>query len=223
MTRVTVIATLSAALMFGLLIPAGPARAAECPGDDDAPYDIDLDVDTPNARLHHDRSISELGRMTIHSPRGRILGLAKTALEFGWRVSFGSETLGEGNCVWVSGLRLIVKYPTPDIYVAREYRKGSCQYRTILDHEAQHVRISKATIKRYLPRLHMLLTSLRIPTPRRPVYVTSTKRGEARLHALMRDLVEPVYREMAVALANAQANLDSPASYQRYRRRCRKW
>ena len=261
MTRAGVIVSLGAALMFGLLVPAGPARSAECPGDDDAPYDIDLDIDTPNARLHHDRSISELGQMTIHSPRGRILGLAKTALDFSWRVSFGAESLDEGHCVWVSGLHLTARYPTPDIYVAREYRKGSCQYRTILDHEAQHVQISKATIQRYLPRLHMLLTSLRIPTARRPVYdheaqhvqiskatiqrylprlhmlltslriptarrpvyVTSTKRGKARLRALMQDLVEPVYREMAVALAKAQANLDSPASYKRYFRRCRKW
>lgn len=223
MTRAGVIVSLGAALMFGLLVPAGPARSAECPGDDDAPYDIDLDIDTPNARLHHDRSISELGQMTIHSPRGRILGLAKTALDFSWRVSFGAESLDEGHCVWVSGLHLTARYPIPDIYVAREYRKGSCQYRTILDHEAQHVQISKATIQRYLPRLHMLLTSLRIPTARRPVYVTSTKRGKARLRALMQDLVEPVYREMAVALAKAQANLDSPASYKRYFRRCRKW
>lgn len=212
------------AVVFTLLMANAPARAEpECPGSPDIPYDIELEVDTPAARIHHDRSIADLGRLTVHGPGSRILGLARTGLDFGWNVGFESVPQGEGFCFWVESVRLTTRHLSPDIYVARKYRRGGCQYRAILAHERRHIRTSRDLINRYRPRLNMVLTSLRIPTGRRPVYVTSRAEAKAKLRALMADLAEPVYREMAAQLAKAQAKLDSPASYRRLFKMCKSW
>ncbi len=212
------------AVACALLMANGPAHAEpECAGSPDIPYDIELVVDTPTARIHHDRSIADLGRLTVHGPGSRILGLAKTGLDFGWYVGFESVPKGEGFCLWVARVRLTARHASPDIYVARKYRRGGCQYRAVLAHERQHIRASRELINRYRPRLNMALTSLRIPTGRRPVYVTSREEAKAKLRALMADLAEPVYREMTAQLAKAQATLDSPASYRRLFKMCQSW
>ena len=132
-----------------LLMANAPARAEpECAGSPDLPYDIDLQVDTPTARIHHDRSIADLGRLTVHGPGSRILGLAKTGLDFGWDVGFESEPKGDGFCFWVESVRLTARHASPGIYVAREYRRGGCQYRAVLAHEQQHIRTSRDLINR---------------------------------------------------------------------------
>jgi len=206
-----------------VLVSSAAMAAAECRGDRKIDYDIELEIDIPEARLHHDLSVAQLGRMAIHGPRERVLGLADVGLDFGWSVGFEWRQWGEGFCFWVRRTELTIRNPSPDIYIAREYRRGTCPYRTVLAHERQHIRISKELIDRYIPRLRWVLTSLRIPTGERPVFVTSAEDAKPEIAALMKELAEPLFQEMAKALREAQAKIDSPASYRRLRKACRNW
>ncbi len=213
-----------AALLVATALGARPASAAEvCPGSREIAYDIELEIDIPQARLHHDRSIAELGRMAVHGPRRRILGLADGGLDFGWRVGFEWRPQGAAFCFWVRRTVLTIRHPSPDIYVAREYRRGGCKYRAILAHERQHIRTSRELINRYLPRLRWVLTSLRIPTGERPLLVGSPEAAKSQVEALMKELAEPLFREMIAALRKAQAKIDSPASYRRLHKKCKRW
>lgn len=207
-----------------MLLAATRALAAtDCPGDPDIDHDIALEIDIPEPRLHHDLGIADLGQMALHGPRQRVLGLADTGLEFGWGVRFEWQARGDGFCFWVRRTELTIRHPSPDIYVAREYRRGSCPYRAILSHERRHMSISRDQINRYLPRLRWVLTSLRIPTGERPVFVASPEAAKTEVRALMKELAEPLFQEMGRALRAAQAKLDSPASYRRLRQACKNW
>jgi hypothetical protein len=212
---------------FAVVLPltALPAAAA-CVGTRDIPYDIDLALDMPKPRLHRDRSIAELGEMHLHGAAGRVLGLTETNLEVAWHVGFEFRPDAEapGNhCLWVRRVAIEVRHPAPDVYVAREYAPGSCPYRAILAHEQAHVDAVRDTVNRFTPRLRWVLTSLRIPTGRRPISVDSPEAGQARLEALMKELADPVIAEMAAALRAIHERLDSPAGYREVRKRCRNW
>ncbi len=211
------------AVLLAMATFGAPAAAQECAGSREFPYDIELKIDIAEPRLHHDLGIAELDRKARHRPGSRVLGLADIALEFGWAVRFEWQAQGAGYCFWVRRTELSVRHPSPDIYVAREYRRGSCPYRAILAHERQHMSASREQIDRYLPRLRWVLTSLRIPTGERPIFVTSPDAAKTEVRALMKDLAEPLFREMSQALRAAQAKLDSPASYRRLRRKCKRW
>jgi hypothetical protein len=215
--------SLFATTLAAMLALVGPAWAQECPGSHEIPHDIALEIDIPEPRLHHDLGIADLGRRALHGPGQRVLGLADTGLEFGWGVRFEWQPRGEGFCFWVRHTELTIRHPSPDIYVAREYRRGSCPYRAILSHERQHMSISRDQINRYLPRLRWVLTSLRIPTGERPVFVTSAEAAKTEVRALMKELAEPLFQEMGRALRAAQAELDSAASYRRLRKACKNW
>ncbi len=197
--------------------------ASDCPGDPAIGYDIELKIDIPEPRLHHNLGTAELDRRAPHGPGTRVLGLADTGLEFGWAVRFEWQPQGAGSCFWVRRTELAIRHPSPDIYVAREYRRGSCPYRAILAHERQHMSTSRAQINRFLPRLRWVLTSLRIPTGGRPIFVSSAEAAKTEVRALMKELAEPLFREIGQALRAAQAKLDSAASYRRLRKACKNW
>ncbi len=211
------------AAVLSLMAATEVLAASDCPGDPAIGHDIELDIDIPEPRLHHDLGIAELDRRAPHGPRQRVLGLADTGLEFGWSVRFEWQPRSAGFCFWVRRTKLAIRHPSPDIYVAREYRRGSCPYRAILAHERQHMRISREQIDRYIPRLRWVLTSLRIPTGERPLFVTSAEAAKAEVRSLMKELAEPLFREMGQALRAAQAKLDSPASYRRLRKSSKRW
>jgi len=208
---------------LSLMASTEAVAATECPGNPDIDHEIELVIDIPEPRLHHDLGIAELGRNAPHVSSGRVLGLADTGLEFGWGVRFEWQAWDDGFCFWVRRTELMIRHPSPDIYVAREYRRGSCPYRAILAHERQHISISREQINRYLPRLRWVLTSLQIPTGERPIFVDSAEVAKRDIRALMKDLAEPLFQEMIAALRAAQAELDSVASYRRLRKACNSW
>ena len=213
----------AAVACWAMVAPGDAAWAQACSGSREIPYDIDLKIDIPKPRIHHDRGLDELGRMAPHGQGRKVLGLANAGLDFGWRVGFEWQPRGEDFCFWVRRTVLTIRHPSPDIYVAREYRRGTCPYRAILAHEQQHIRASRELIERYIPRLRWVLTSLQIPTGERPVLAASPEAAKSEVRALMKGLAEPLFREMSKALREAQARIDSPASYRRLRKTCRNW
>jgi hypothetical protein len=199
------------------------AAPPECPADLDRPYKLEMHLDIPRARLHEDHGIDDLSEMSFHGPKARVLGLTNTELEFGWHVQFAAVPVGNAYCFWVDRVDLSLGYPSPDIYVAREYRPGSCPYRAVLQHEEEHVAITRRIMEHYAPRLETALTSLLIPTGTRPKVVDSAEDAKGEMQALMKELVDPIYREMMAKLRQAHGELDSPRSYREARKRCPQW
>jgi hypothetical protein len=189
----------------------------------DTGYKQELRVETPRPKLHRNRSIKELGRMFGHRKKGNVLGLTQTQLDFGWETHIRSYREGGSYCFWIAGLTLTARYPTPDIYVAKEHFPGTCPYRAILRHEEEHVRRTRETIKRFEPRLRQALTSLRLPTWRRPWLVADTGAAQKQLKDLVNELVEPIYKQIASVLEKEHAALDSERSYRRVFRKCSDW
>ena len=53
-----------------------------------------------------------------------------------------------GYCVYLDEVKADFGFEKFDVYIGREYQRGSCEYRTILDHENEHVAINNATVSR---------------------------------------------------------------------------
>jgi TPR repeat protein len=203
--------------------PNRKSERAECPGKQGIPYHADVSIDIPPATLHHTLSIAELGELSFHGPRKRVLGLAKIDLQLGWNVEFAAKPCGDRYCLWVKRADLALRYKTHDIYVAREYDPDTCAYQVVLEHEKEHVRVTRAILENYGPTLESLLTSPLVPTGARPTVVDRPGEVEAEVRALMAELVHPVYEEMIARLGEAQAKLDSPEEYRRTFQLCRNW
>lgn len=51
-------------------------------------------------------------------------------------------------CYWVDEINFLWVFQ-PTIYIAKEYKKGSCKYNVIIDHERQHVEIDIRVLTKY--------------------------------------------------------------------------
>ena len=195
----------------------------KCPIFAKAPYDVNVKIEVPGAPINHSLSIRQLGRLTPHGPGSQILGLTSYPLEIKTAARYSYVRVGKTYCFFVTGIDVTLRYPSMDIYVAKEYRPGSCPYHEILLHEEDHVRVARASLELYAPKVRKALTSYLIPTGLEPVVVSSPTDAKQRMEGLSQKLLTPVYQEMMDALRKDQAALDTPGEYRRIRQRCRRW
>ncbi len=200
-----------------------PTTGLRCPRSPRAPYEVNVRIEIPPVPVNHEFGIAELGALSFHRPRARVLGLAKGSLQIKTSARFSAAPSGDGFCFWVTAVDVTLSYLTMEVYVAKEYGPRTCPYRVILEHEKEHVRAARRNLRRYAPRVRSALTSLLIPTGREPVAVASPEDAEREVQALSRELLEPVYEKMIESLHRSQAALDTPEQYRRVRRRCRRW
>ncbi len=191
----------------------------KCPGSPDTPYEVKVRMEFPPASINHDLSIEKLTGGFHGNVRGMMVGRG----EVKFATEYSVVPFGNKFCFWVQSIPVTLRYPSIKIYIAKKYDTRSCQYRAILDHEKDHVRVARDNLERYAPRMRSALTSLLIPTGRAPEVVASPEQAKREVDALARKLLGPVVKYMFADLHKAQAAVDSPESYRRLFRRCRNW
>lgn len=188
-----------------------------------APYDINVKIMFPKPRIDHGHSIAQLGRISGLGHNVRALGLMKPDLVIETRPKAQGLPLGNRFCFWITGFDVKLRYRRVDVFVAKEYPLGSCQYKAILEHEEEHVRVSRQNLEEFAPRIRRALTSLLIPTGQQPAKVVSADAARKNVKTISDELLQPVYKEMMAALVRAQKGVDTPEEYARVQRKCRHW
>ena len=215
----------TATIFASLALSDTDARSDErCPPYDDGPgYGANVQVEIPKAKLDRSRSRNQLTGFSPHGRGVQVLGLTRAGYELSTTSNYAYYQVDGGNCFWVDNVDVVLRYQSMDVYVAKEYRPGSCACRAILAHEQQHVDIARSFVQRYRPCIRSALTSLRIPTARAPSFADSIDRAQARSNSLLQELLQPVYRQLERSMDVAQAEIDTPQAYRRVLRQCADW
>lgn len=111
-------------------------------------------------RYHYNRSSAELSGYHIDTTFARaagetytVGGLTQGKLTISRNMEFALQRLPGGNaCLTVTRVQITVDY-TPDVFIAREYRPGTCRYNVTMEHEVQHVNIDIYTLNEFIPRI----------------------------------------------------------------------
>jgi hypothetical protein len=200
------------------------ARPGSCmSGMPDAPFHVDVKIDFPPVKFSHSRSIAELGKISGRGHHRRILGLMKPDIRLKTLPKSEGMSKGGQHCFWITGFEIVLRYAEIEVYVAREYPVGSCQYNAIYAHEMQHVAVARRNLEIYAPRIRAALESGSVPTAQTPIIVASAADAARDVQAISNENVQPVYRAMLRDLRAAQAIVDSPMSYASVFRKCPKW
>jgi hypothetical protein len=202
---------------------AAPRPGSCMSGMPDAQFHVDVKIDFPPVKFSHSRSISELGQISGRGHHRRILGLMKPDFRLRTLPKSASMSKGGQYCFWINGFEIELRYEEVEVYVAREYPEGSCQYDAIYAHEMQHVEVARRNLEIYAPRIRAALESGSVPTAQTPIIVASAAAAARDIQAISNENVTPVYRAMLRDLRAAQALVDSPASYASVFRKCSKW
>ena len=179
--------------------------------------DYDLSVTQPQLRRLANRSAS-----SRVSPNERALGLTSSGHSVAYQTKSQVARLGRNRyCARIQTADVEILVTRLKVYILNKYRRGSCQYAAILDHEHEHVAAfqnSIATLERaFNDRIWRIVKNLS------PAFGTSSKiasQGALRnLGARLNRIKSPIERRMITH--NRQ--IDTPLSYQRLVQQCSKW
>jgi hypothetical protein len=126
--------------------------------------------------------------------------------------------------MWVENLRVEFSYNTVNVYVTSNYAVESCEYQVALEHENRHVAIHRRVYGEYQQVLKDTVGhSTAIPLAGRPITVPSVERGKEIISKIISNVTDPVFEKYKQALTEEQAAIDTKASYEGLKERCRNW
>ena len=218
----------SLALLVVFAFTAVPARAAQqCAPHRDA-ITLNFKTLSPAAGYNNRLSIQGIRNMfgshteAVLGPHERALGITYAESTFGAEAKSDATSARGGYCVYLNSLDVQFGWKRMQVFVASEFQPSTCEYRSVLDHENQHVSINNGALKDFAPRFRAEVE--KILCAQQPVFVAGNpERG-------MDIALESVDRGMSELLAQFQdlmaarnAPLDSAHNYAATGKLCQNW
>ena len=167
-------------------------------------------------------SSMHLGGSTSHT--SRVLGLAGGPLGTKFSVDFEAvEVAKKLYCLRAKKIKAYF-FAKPKIYIASNFKRGSCEYNKVLKHETEHVTILKRAHKEYTPkyRHHLRKLSYNIPTLS-PTKLIDVNKQKDLLVAELNKEMSAYLSVITKDISKRQAVIDTPEEYARVYSKCKRW
>ena len=206
--------------------PAVAAAANSCPP---SRKPITLNFVTKSEAPIYNNNLNVTGIRNLFATRGmNIAGVHSRALGITYVqsiLSLQASTLvkpqGRGFCVYLDTVDGEFGWDRMEVYVASEYKPGGCEYRTILDHENQHVAINRATLRETAPLMRARLEA--ILRDQQPLFVTnegsSAEQALTAIHTRMSGGLDQFQQSMN----SRNAGIDTDSNYGALAQMCDGW
>ena len=146
-------------------------------------------------------------------------GLTKTGLESRIEVVVTYRQIGRNQfCVGLQTVSSRIGYRLFNVYVAREFRPGSCEYRTTMAHELNHVAIYRDQLRQYDPHFERRIKG--VSAGLRPVLSNSVKSGHTFFLKRINSEVKILFTQLNKETDILQGRLDTPQNYRREQALC---
>jgi hypothetical protein len=155
---------------------------------------------------------------------GVILGLGGGEIGTKFQAAFEYSTTEDGRvCVMLDKVKAIF-FAHPRMYIASDYKKGTCEYDEIVKHEKRHV---KALIDAHEANTERLRTHMGRIAKRIPMFGPVAPQDVPFIKQRLMDYVMGEYlsyqNQQLMALQRAQQKIDSPNEYRGVAARCDDW
>ena len=86
-------------------------------------------------------------------------GLTQTRMGLTYTATFQGNApgVGKASCLHTKDIMIDVSYAV-DVYISKEYKRGSCQYRVLKDRGMRHAAIAQSTLHDFQPEIEKMLT-----------------------------------------------------------------
>lgn len=192
------------------------------------PVSVQFETRLVPPTYNHDLSVSEV--RALYSARGqrisrahaRAIGLTYAEISLGLSASTRSVPRERGGyCVYLEDVKADFGFDRFDVYIAREYRRGTCEYRTILDHENEHVAINNRAVKDYGPRLRRTIEQQLSYLP--PLFTPSVNTGARLAIQQLQERLQPVMNAFKREQSRRNRAIDTEANYGALQELCTGW
>ena len=168
------------------------------------------------------RQLYTLRGQRISRAHANAIGLtyAEVSLELGASTRSIPRARG-GYCVYLEEVQADFGFDRVDVYVGREYRLGTCEFRTILDHENEHVAINNSVVRTYAPRIRQAMEGeLR---SMKPIFTPTVNTGARRAVEELRQRIQPMMKAFQQEQRRRNAEIDTDTNYGALQELCLDW
>lgn len=189
--------------------------------------EIYMEKSMGDLRYHQGVSTGQLSRMSGNAG-GRLgagwspSGLTVADENYRIRTKTKLYQLGRDRfCAVLKAAQLFIGYKKIDVYLTNKYRRGSCEYRSIMDHENVHVRIFRDTLQKHSAGIEQALR--KYSNKIGPVYLRSPDAAANHLQSLLDAKVRPLFKRMSLEIKRRNSRIDTKSNYRREQKRCSNW
>ncbi len=223
-----------AASLCGLAaLAVDPANAAQRPaqGSTCAPYSkaITLGFKTlAPAPVYNNRlSIQGIRNLfrehtdAVLGDHARALGITYAETHYEANARSSATTMRGGFCVYLASVDIDFGWRRMEVYVASEFAPGSCEYRSVLDHENQHVAANNGSLREFAPRFRAEVE--KILRAQQPVFTRDAQAGMDVALASVEQGMSASLAQFQKLMAERNAPLDSSSNYDATAKLCANW
>ena len=170
--------------------------------------------------------IEALARSDQNGEHYHVYGLTQAgfSLETEFEVGWSKTWFKDEYRVWVENLRVEFEYNTLNVFVTNAYSEDSCEYRTTLDHENQHVAVHRILHDKYEKIFQEKIgNSMEIPLESRPVTASSFEAGKTQVGEIISRVTNPLFQQFRDELETEQGKLDTQENYAFLKSQCSHW
>ena len=219
--------TIGLAITFLCVSSASSVAARTCRVPNVTPT-VTFDILPYKVSFKRNATRGDLQRMTrrhsVSSRQGNWYPLGLTLTTFSYEVSpkvIAYPMKGGRYCAIPTEIRIKMGYPKFEILIDRRYRRGTCQFNAIRDHENEHVDLYLDTLDRMTPWLESRILGQvqRI----KPITETSPDRAAEYFTRILMKTIGAAAKKLSTKAARANARIDTVQSYQLIQSQCARW
>lgn len=160
----------------------------------------------------------------LHNDGGGVtLGLAGGPIEISIKSRFSIQTQNARACVNLEKLEVLLT-AKPEILIASNFKKGTCEYREIINHEQQHIRILRRFVREQTPKLKREVSKILKQTQTTAaISEDNVKRAQTRIQDQVVARITAYQKQVLKTLKKRQSAIDTPREYAKVSRACNNW
>jgi len=157
----------------------------------------------------------------VLGPHERALGITYAQTSYSAEARSQATTVRGGYCVYLTSLDVKFGFKRMEVYVASEFEPGTCEYRSVLDHENQHVSVNIGTLREYAPRFRGQVEN--ILSRQQPVFTANAQAGMDVALQNVENAMSALLDQFQDSMASRNAPLDSNSNYAATGALCKNW
>lgn len=124
------------------------------------------------------------------------------------------------SCVWLDTVDIRIK-SEPTVYIASEYKPGTCRYRTTVEHELKHVAVDAKLLDEFAPKIESAARlAAKNAAPDRPVPTSGLESVRADINRKIEEALKEPIAELHIERRKRQQAIDTREEYDRLSRQC---
>lgn len=213
---------------FGFL-GLGGAHAAPsfCRADQTPAVHVGLIAPTPRSDFSRDMTQLEKFHIDTVNPYGakidtHVGGLTAGTIKVEQKMSIAGASLAGQTCLWPGQVQVTIRLDQV-VYIAKEYKPGTCMNASVWEHEHKHVRVDREIINKYRP---VFETQVRAAAARMgvigPFDTQNQKAYQDHMMKQIGDAVSVITKQMETERNTRQQNVDTVQEYDRVSAVCKR-